>query len=488
VLESFVGQDFLPRGDGIVTRRPLILQLVHTEPDPGTPADKEEWGEFLHDPGRRFYDFGEIRREIEAETERALGKTKKISKQEIRLCIRSPKVLDLTLVDLPGVTKVPIKDQPADIEQQLKALVLEYITRPMSLILAVSAANADIATSDAIQLAKRVDPAGERTMVTPTERRTRTLLAPRAQPADQRETDASRRSLQGVVTKLDLMDAGTDALEVLRGRVVPLREGFVGVVNRSQRDINENTPRAAAREAERAFFEGHPKYAGLGGRCGAAYLARRLNELLLAHVRRCLPEVRAQMDGGLRAARAELASCGETIEPRPRHVATLHRCDLASLHHVGAGVAGTATRWRRTARAAARCCCSCSPPSRRPSARRSTARPTRRGPPLPPAHRTIFCGWQHLLWVAALLWLAALLSVAALRSASSAHWRRCRALSVYGRCTRRGGGRPSCSAARPSGRSSGTTSSASCRHGPIQHSIEHDHCSSSVSKHPMPAP
>ena len=30
VLESFVGKDFLPRGSGIVTRRPLILQLIHS--------------------------------------------------------------------------------------------------------------------------------------------------------------------------------------------------------------------------------------------------------------------------------------------------------------------------------------------------------------------------------------------------------------------------------------------------------------------------
>merc|ERR1712185_310131 len=61
VLEAFVGRDFLPRGSGIVTRRPLVLQLVHSGDSP------EEWGEFLHAPGRKFTDFAEIRREIEAE-------------------------------------------------------------------------------------------------------------------------------------------------------------------------------------------------------------------------------------------------------------------------------------------------------------------------------------------------------------------------------------------------------------------------------------
>lgn len=29
MLESLVGRSFLPRGTGIVTRRPLVLQLLH---------------------------------------------------------------------------------------------------------------------------------------------------------------------------------------------------------------------------------------------------------------------------------------------------------------------------------------------------------------------------------------------------------------------------------------------------------------------------
>ena len=58
VLEALVGRDFLPRGPDICTRRPLVLQLVrHSAP--------EEWGEFLHAPGRRFHDFEQIKREIQ---------------------------------------------------------------------------------------------------------------------------------------------------------------------------------------------------------------------------------------------------------------------------------------------------------------------------------------------------------------------------------------------------------------------------------------
>ncbi len=102
-----VGRDFLPRGQGIVTRRPLVLQLIHTPlPDPSSPSASSytEWGQFLH-IDKRFTDFNEIRKEIEQETYRVAGQNKGISKLPIHLRICSPNVLDLTLVDLPGLTK-----------------------------------------------------------------------------------------------------------------------------------------------------------------------------------------------------------------------------------------------------------------------------------------------------------------------------------------------------------------------------------------------
>ena len=112
-----VGRDFLPRGQGIVTRRPLVLQLIHT-PTPSPPSDPSssdapsiptytEWGQFLH-VDKRFTDFNEIRKEIEQETFRVAGQNKGISKLPINLRIYSPNVLDLTLVDLPGLTKVGV--------------------------------------------------------------------------------------------------------------------------------------------------------------------------------------------------------------------------------------------------------------------------------------------------------------------------------------------------------------------------------------------
>lgn len=70
-------------------------------------------------------------------------------------------VLNLTLIDLPGMTKVPVGDQPHDIELQIRTMLLEFIQKENCLILAVSPANTDLANSDALKIAKEVDPQGK---------------------------------------------------------------------------------------------------------------------------------------------------------------------------------------------------------------------------------------------------------------------------------------------------------------------------------------
>ena len=82
VLENFVGRDFLPRGSGIVTRRPLVLQLLYTK--------HGEYAEFLHAKGKKFTDFEQVRMEIEAETDRMTGSNKGISSIPINLRVYSP--------------------------------------------------------------------------------------------------------------------------------------------------------------------------------------------------------------------------------------------------------------------------------------------------------------------------------------------------------------------------------------------------------------
>ena len=254
VLENFVGKDFLPRGSGIVTRRPLILQLVNAS---------TEYGEFLHAKGKIFADFEEIRKEIEADTDRLTGSNKGISNLPINLRIYSPHVLNLTLIDLPGLTKVPVGDQPLDVEQQIRDMILSFISKSNCLILAVTPANIDLANSDALQMAKNVDPNGLRTI--------------------------------GVITKLDLMDQGTDAREIMENKLLPLRRGYVGVVNRSQKDINGRKDITAAMAAERKFFLSHPAYRHMAERMGTPYLQRVLNQQLTNHIRETLPALRDRL-------------------------------------------------------------------------------------------------------------------------------------------------------------------------------------------------
>ncbi|KAF9133056.1 vacuolar protein sorting-associated protein 1 [Mortierella sp. 14UC] len=308
VLENIVGRDFLPRGSGIVTRRPLVLQLINRpaaastsdddkgksnqwsfieapSPTYGKKSDEnekkgpEEWGEFLHQPGVKYTDFNLIREEIVRDTEAKTGKNAGISPLPINLRIYSPHVLTLTLVDLPGLTKLPVGDQPKDIEKQIRDMIVKYITKPNSIILAVTAANVDLANSDGLRLARDVDPEGARTI--------------------------------GVLTKVDLMDAGTDVVDILAGRVIPLRLGYVPVVNRGQRDIDTKKSIGKSLEGERSFFENHAAYKSKAQYCGTPYLARKLNMILMHHIRNTLPEIKAKIQAALAKYIAELATLGD---------------------------------------------------------------------------------------------------------------------------------------------------------------------------------
>ncbi|XP_034293756.1 dynamin-2 isoform X6 [Pantherophis guttatus] len=265
VLENFVGRDFLPRGSGIVTRRPLILQLIFS---------KTEYAEFLHCKSKKFTDFDEVRQEIEAETDRVTGTNRGISPIPINLRVYSPHVLNLTLIDLPGITKVPVGDQPQDIEYQIKDMILQFISRESSLILAVTPANMDLANSDALKLAKEVDPQGLRTI--------------------------------GVITKLDLMDEGTDARDILENKLLPLRRGYIGVVNRSQKDIDGKKDIRAALAAERKFFLSHPAYRHMADRMGTPHLQKVLNQQLTNHIRDTLPSLRSKLQSQLLSLEKEV--------------------------------------------------------------------------------------------------------------------------------------------------------------------------------------
>uniref|UniRef100_A0A8C1R635 Dynamin-1-like protein n=1 Tax=Cyprinus carpio TaxID=7962 RepID=A0A8C1R635_CYPCA len=269
VLESLVGKDLLPRGTGIVTRRPLILQLVHVDPEDRRKTCEEN--------GICFFLFASNNLR---NPECCVIVSQGISDEPIQLKIFSPHVVNLTLVDLPGITKVPVGDQPKDIELQIRELILKYISNPNCIILAVTAANTDMATSEALKVAREVDPDGRRTLA--------------------------------VVTKLDLMDAGTDAMDVLMGRVIPVKLGLIGVVNRSQLDINNKKNVADSIRDEHAFLQ--KKYPSLAARNGTKYLARTLNRLLMHHIRDCLPELKTRINVLAAQYQSLLSSYGEPVE------------------------------------------------------------------------------------------------------------------------------------------------------------------------------
>ncbi|XP_066361676.1 dynamin-related protein 5A-like [Miscanthus floridulus] len=274
VLESVVGKDFLPRGSGIVTRRPLVLQLHRIDGD-------REYAEFMHLPRKRFTDFAAVRKEIADETDRETGRSKQISSVPIHLSIFSPHVVNLTLIDLPGLTKVAVEGQPESIVQDIENMVRSFIEKPNCIILAVSPANQDLATSDAIKISREVDPKGERTF--------------------------------GVLTKIDLMDKGTDAVDILEGRSYRLQTPWVGVVNRSQQDINKNVDMIAARRREREYFATTPEYKHMASRMGSEYLGKMLSKHLEQVIKSRIPGLQSLITKTISELETELNRLGKPI-------------------------------------------------------------------------------------------------------------------------------------------------------------------------------
>jgi len=199
LLESIVGIDFLPRGDGLVTRRPLEMRLINVsiEQAPSPYAVFEEI------KNEKFTDFDVVRERIVFLTDKVAGLNKNIVNIPIIVTIYSSTCPDLTLVDLPGITRIPLHNsgQPENIEEITKNMALHYAKEPRTIIMAVVPANADLSTSDALKMAKEIDPQGKRTL--------------------------------GVLTKIDIMDRGTNAKRILMNQEVNLSMGYVGVKLRS---------------------------------------------------------------------------------------------------------------------------------------------------------------------------------------------------------------------------------------------------------------
>lgn len=270
VLESLVGKSFLPRGTGIVTRAPLVLQMIRYN-----NVDREEmvrktdnktateWAIFLDKPDEIFIDFDVVRDEIERKTNQMAGHNKGITHEQIVLKLYT-RLYDLTFVDLPGMTMTTVMgDQPQNIDRRIPEIILRYVKQPNSIILAIVSATAGPSTSDSWKIARKMDPNGTRTIV--------------------------------VVTKLDLVDKNTfqEIVNYLSGYKNPLKLGVIGVINRSQEDINRKKSIKETLRTEREFLKAN--YPENYKRHGSRALASNLQRILINHIKETYPVLKKQL-------------------------------------------------------------------------------------------------------------------------------------------------------------------------------------------------
>ncbi|KAJ2984244.1 hypothetical protein NQ176_g81 [Zarea fungicola] len=246
VLEAIVGHEFLPKGVNMVTRRPIELTLVNT------PGSLEEYGEFPDLGLKHITDFTSIQRTL-TDLNLAVPDSDCVSHEPIQLTVYSPNVPDLSLIDLPGYIQVVGQNQPPQLKQKISDLCDKYIQAP-NVILAISAADVDLANSTALRASRRVDPRGERTI--------------------------------GVITKMDLVDAGRGAA-ILNDKQYPLRLGYVGVVSRAPQSqglfkMGASNLLSTIVKYEKSFFSSHPIEYGpeSGLSVGTTTLRRKLMHIL----------------------------------------------------------------------------------------------------------------------------------------------------------------------------------------------------------------
>uniref|UniRef100_A0A8C8SAT9 Uncharacterized protein n=1 Tax=Pelusios castaneus TaxID=367368 RepID=A0A8C8SAT9_9SAUR len=262
VLEALSGVA-LPRGSGITTRCPLVLRLKKLAP-------QQEWkGKISYqDRYKELHHPSHVEKEIRTAQNVMAGEGVGISPELISLEISSPNVPDLTLIDLPGIARVAVGNQPQDIGEQIKKLIKKFIAKQETINLVVVPSNVDIATTEALRMAQEVDPEGERTL--------------------------------GILTKPDLVDRGTEqsVVEIVRNLVIHLRKGYMIVKCRGQQDIQNSQTLASAIQKERAFFEEHEHFRVLldENKATVPVLAEKLTTELVEHINKTLPALEDQIN------------------------------------------------------------------------------------------------------------------------------------------------------------------------------------------------
>ena len=271
IIESIVGKDFLPKGTGIVTRRPLILQLKNSK-------EKKDYCIFSHKPEEIITDFSLVSDEITAETNRIAGRNKAISDEPIILKIFSEDLVDLTLVDLPGLVKVPVGDQPENIDLLVRKIVLDYISNPNAIILAITPANIDLATSDSLKLAKEVDPYYTRTF--------------------------------GVISKLDLVETPETIVEIINNSTYPLKYGYIGVTCRNSKENFNNKSLESALQEEETIYKDIIEYNNILQYLGIKQLTKKLSDVLTQKIKTTIPTIKENLNDLIYKKENDLANLG----------------------------------------------------------------------------------------------------------------------------------------------------------------------------------
>uniref|UniRef100_A0ACD5XJ06 Uncharacterized protein n=1 Tax=Avena sativa TaxID=4498 RepID=A0ACD5XJ06_AVESA len=262
VLESLAGIS-LPRGQGICTRVPLIMRL-QDDPSADAPVLQLEYSNGRVVPTTE----AKVADAINAATAEIAGSGKGISDAPITLVVRKRGVPDLTLVDLPGITRVPVQGQPDDIYDQIARIIRQYIAPKESIILNVLTATVDFPTCESIRMSQQVDRTGERTLA--------------------------------VVTKVDRAPEGL--LEKVTMDDVNIGLGYVCVRNR----INDETYDQARVEEER-LFKYHPLLSKIDkDMVGIPVLAQRLMQIQATIIAKCLPDIVKQINDRLTRNSTEL--------------------------------------------------------------------------------------------------------------------------------------------------------------------------------------
>ncbi|XP_024915595.1 interferon-induced GTP-binding protein Mx isoform X2 [Cynoglossus semilaevis] len=205
-----------------------------------------------------------------------------ISENMISLEIASPDVPDLTLIDLPGITRVAVQGQPENIGDQIKRLIHKFITKQETICLVVHACNVDLATTEALKMAQEKDPDGERTLA--------------------------------ILTKPDLVDRGTEqtVVDIVHNEVISLNKGYMIVKCRGQQEIMEKVSLNEAIEREKEFFTEHMYFCSLydEGLASVPKLAEKLTLELVHHIEKTLPRLEEQIEEKLQQTQTELGKYG----------------------------------------------------------------------------------------------------------------------------------------------------------------------------------